>query len=364
MSTYAKILERRTDQTEYLIHWTTSENFVGILKSGFLRATFAVRGWHPDARGNTIKGHVPAVCFSEMPVGNYLQSAVANPSRYPRHAIAIPKKVLYAYGARPVLYSDDRFDACLKQLGRSVADQYRFLYMKLDLSVIPSEVTDWTHEREWRVRPNTKVNEAIGLPEGIQLDPVPPDKWKIKSEWVVPLHLPESYTCDSLPSGLPDDPQFVLLVETEGRKKVTERVIRNYLGAGTYTQIQKYQSKYLEVVKKAHVISFEQIRDERDRNGLWRLEDVLNPSTRPQSEVAAWWDRAKTETRRQVLKQICTKGKDYEYQQWQNLPGARGTAFFSPSVQDRIQGNERAREMLKADVMGWVQETLGIAISY
>jgi hypothetical protein len=98
----------------YLIHWTTKYDFDAIIRSGFLVPGYAARYdvYHNKGKERpTIYGTRPVVCLSEMPIGNWIQSITAN-VRYSqlRWGIAIPKKILYAYGARPVLYIDKRED--------------------------------------------------------------------------------------------------------------------------------------------------------------------------------------------------------------------------------------------------------------
>lgn len=75
------IIERRSDMSSYLIHWTTAKAFDAIIRSGFLMPGRAER-WHDvstseEGKDFTIYGPRHAVCFSEMPIGNWIQSITA-----------------------------------------------------------------------------------------------------------------------------------------------------------------------------------------------------------------------------------------------------------------------------------------------
>jgi hypothetical protein len=76
--------KQRTDITEYLIHWTSKSRFSSIIETGLLVADWGVRTVSEEEACRTISGDRPAVCFGEVPVGNYLQSSLALPNRYSR----------------------------------------------------------------------------------------------------------------------------------------------------------------------------------------------------------------------------------------------------------------------------------------
>jgi hypothetical protein len=217
-----KILEQRTDVSRYLLHWTTRERFRGIVRGGFLVATYAPREISPEETFNTIRGNKKAVCFTEMPIGNYLQSAVADPSRYKLWGIAILKKTLYAYGGRPVLYSDESFYRYLKSIKpENEGDKYRFLFS--NYSPIGGGA-DWMHEREWRVCPNIEINSRIGLNADSRIHHFSDGKeTELKGDCLVPLHLPAPDKRGKLHSQLPKAPEFVLLVETKKDAEVVNR---------------------------------------------------------------------------------------------------------------------------------------------
>lgn len=256
-----KIIEQRTDISKYLFHWTTCDSFFGIIKGGFFIATFAPRMISSEEGFHTIRGNKEAVCFTEMPIGNYLQSTATDPSRYPRWGISILKKTLYAYGARPVLYSDEQFYRQLERFQpNSEGDRYRFLFSHYFPHVGTS---DWMHEREWRVRPNIEVNDKIGLNSKSTIKHLRNgEEAKVKCDHLVPLHLPNPDSQGHLKPQLPETPQFVLIVDTEkdksmvcGRCQLDDILpVRVFWARGDYSSINEYRDRYKEALKKAVVI--------------------------------------------------------------------------------------------------------------
>ena len=131
-----------------------------------------------------------------------------------------------------------------------------------------------------------------------------------------------------------------------------------------YLSIAEYRDRYLKALGKVKVVSFEFIRDERDRRGIWRLEDFLS-LPKGQSKIAILWEKARTETRRQILKRIGAEpDKGYGYYHWSNLPRSNSTSLFCPppppGIQNRIEDSEQAIEILESDVKSWIQEFFGV----
>lgn len=116
--------------------------------------------WASWARRNncrTVYGSNPAVCFTEMPLGAFIEAGEARARRneaMSSYGLIFPKKALYSLGARPVIYGLSSRPSIIedKRTGERLisadhlapAEQYRFVTFALDASI------DWTHEREWR----------------------------------------------------------------------------------------------------------------------------------------------------------------------------------------------------------------------
>lgn len=96
---------------------------------------------------DTIRGAVPAVCFSEQTLKARLESFLADSRRYSGCGIAFEKRSLFQYGGRPAIYGDD---GLLERLH----EDDKYLWVRYSpLPHAPQEYpVDWTHEREWRVR--------------------------------------------------------------------------------------------------------------------------------------------------------------------------------------------------------------------
>ncbi|MBG6188401.1 hypothetical protein [Flavobacterium sp. CAN_S2] len=119
-----------------------------IIREGGLRANLSFRNGKA-----TIYGNNPVICFTEMPLINFLEYVKLrhNSSRITQYGVAMLKKEVYKNGGRPVIsgLSTENFeylDAQKKILKPEIlplAEQYR--YVKFDFT------TDWTHEREWRI---------------------------------------------------------------------------------------------------------------------------------------------------------------------------------------------------------------------
>lgn len=127
------------------------EVLTNIIREGGLRADLSFRKGR-----STIYGNTPVICFTEMPLINFLQyvNLRNDRTRFTEYGVAVLKKEIYENGGRPVisgLSSDNEFeyfDASKRILKPEImpfTEQYR--YVKLDLSA----GNDWTHEREWRI---------------------------------------------------------------------------------------------------------------------------------------------------------------------------------------------------------------------
>lgn len=127
-----------------------------IIREGGLRAHLSFR------KGKaTIYGNTPVICFTEMPLINFLQyvSLRNDRTRFTEYGVAVLKKEMFKIGGRPVisgLSAENEFEFAdaskriIKPEILPLTEQYR--YVKLDLSA----GNDWTHEREWRIACTTK----------------------------------------------------------------------------------------------------------------------------------------------------------------------------------------------------------------
>lgn len=143
-----------------------------MLSMGYIRAGFSYR-----KEEKTIYGNRPAICFTEMPLHALIQYA-KNRSKSDltsAYAIAFPRKELYNAGARNVFYGlssphkeaeegdpylDEYFHRNLSsECGISLNEQYRYVYTNLN----GTKITDWTHEREWRLACDYGDHSMVGL---------------------------------------------------------------------------------------------------------------------------------------------------------------------------------------------------------
>ncbi|MGE7205493.1 DUF4427 domain-containing protein [Sphingomonas sp. NPDC019816] len=123
------------------------------IRQGRLWATWSFR-----TTGRTIYGPRPAVCFTEMPIAAFIETALARNLRgeaISPFAIVLPKRALFQIGARPVIYGLTGTPPPAKvevDGARMLPDgvlprheQYR--YAAFDGH---QGRPDWSHEREWR----------------------------------------------------------------------------------------------------------------------------------------------------------------------------------------------------------------------
>ncbi len=281
-----KILKHRTDVSEYLIHWTDQKSFWPIIRSGFLVATRAARRIEGEDRGWPTIREGEAVCFSETPIGNYLQS-VDSEARYRERqwGIAIPKRAIYLYGGRPVLYGDDSFFQRLDK-------QDRYLFFPFDYPK-----PNFTHEREWRVRPNLEINKSIGFqitgefPNWIFKDEYQKldrlrykNREMIEADKIVPFHLPKLTKGEMKKYDWPDFPEFIILVKKEEDKQELKTFIHSVVSQTTDLeklfhsvydfQTGNYRNQYFSALNQAKILSLEFVRSKQQLSELWRLEDI------------------------------------------------------------------------------------------
>jgi hypothetical protein len=253
------------------------------------------------------------------------------------------------------LYGDTSFRQRLKK-----EDKYRFV------SFQPNRGVDWTHEREWRVCPDVKLNSRIGLKSEVRLE-------RGKGNQLVPLHFPNLDRDGKWEPELPENPQFVILVESESDKdKITEMITHLQNPSGMpwalideiYLPIREYRDKYLMALSGAIVVSLEQARDVRDRRDIWCLEDMLSLPDEAHAQIATLWNKAKTSTRLRVLNLVGAKlDKGYEYCQWQDLTGDSSVFSDTPrKIRERIERDKCAVDMLRDDAKEWAESSFGLGM--
>jgi hypothetical protein len=151
-------MAERSDLTSQLVHLTRGAGADG-------KSPDAVNVLLQILRDNTIKGSTtnsgfivgahPAVCFQDAPLYHLAQNIHAEELfrasnkqakvRYLGVGVMFPKTYVYRRGGRPVFY--EQREKAKTLLPRS--EHWRIV--NYDLS-IDDAFTDWTHEREWRVR--------------------------------------------------------------------------------------------------------------------------------------------------------------------------------------------------------------------
>jgi hypothetical protein len=222
--------------------------------SGFLKAGFAERWGMREKPRPTVMGPYPVVCFTEQPLQFLAESTKADRNRYTKFGIAVRKDELFYYGGRPVIYSDQ---PTLEQL----PDELKYLWVHYDPTALwkRSYPIDFTHEREWRARPNREQNMLVGLHGHAHPD--------LDMDKVVPIHLPNHL-------GLTQEPHLVILVaKEEYRAKLAEWI------CGNVEEIRKkgnYWQKYAAALASAaetRILSFEEAQ--KSTQSLGRIEDFL-----------------------------------------------------------------------------------------
>jgi len=256
-----RIKELRPDVTDYVLHSTRNEGWErnrdsafdrlkNILCWGFIRATFGEKV-HTVSRTSvkTVVGKYPAVSFTEQPLSCFIKSIEAD-HRYTEFAIAVRKDELFAYGGRPVIYGtrDD-----LKEL--NLPEDRKYLWATYN----PLENIDWTHEREWRVRPNEPENKRIGLYSDLPAQWVETHNFPLLHR--VPIFLPYL--------SFPSITKFMILVDTEQRKSELTKWIGD--NQGKISEKGDYWRSYATALNSVQILSFEKVK----QNAMGRIEDFL-----------------------------------------------------------------------------------------
>ncbi len=247
MKNWQRLRKERRDITDHLIHWTKDfGTLLEILDCGYLTPTFApVYSVYAKEKRDTIRGSIPAVCFTEQPLDCFYRACKLGIARYRPYGIVVHKYALYAYGGRPVIYGDN---STLEEL----PDNRKYLWVGYD--PIPNQEgypLDFTHEREWRCTVNS--NPQFGYTN-------------MPNEGV-PILLPWDAHHDS------DSYRFRIIVN--------EREEKNYIPALVQSKPtrSKILREYFSKLPEASVVSIEEVGDFIHKLQLTslRFEDIKVP---------------------------------------------------------------------------------------
>lgn len=114
--------------------------------------------------GNCIYGNIPAICFTEMPLPAFIESANFRYQKNEKisvYGLIFRKNDLYKLGARPVIYGLSKNNNCEIIPGKNGSKQFdKNIFPEKELyRYVPYEPfdkdyeggIDFTHEREWRL---------------------------------------------------------------------------------------------------------------------------------------------------------------------------------------------------------------------
>lgn len=281
MKDFERIREARKDTTIYLVHLvrhrpgpehaSSYEVLKEILTCGYFKAGFGQRMSAIRQRLMiTIKGPSPAVCFTEQPLNYILTSnRILGLSRYPLYGVAVQKEHLYGYGGRPVIYGDESLLGAKVPTGEPRYEEDKeihtggplhpglhYLWVKYDPRIEPAfggYPIDWTHEREWRCKPRRRFYVVANRVE----------LWD--KEDGVPILLPGDDE---------EEPAFRILVSKD--EEVLD--LRSFIDEELPTESTEGRilTHYLQKLRKARIISFEEVRRQlAGGDESWaRIEDL------------------------------------------------------------------------------------------
>lgn len=165
-SDYQQLINHAADESvPFLTHWTRAKESVSLQKLsdaeldelllsdencdrsalGVLLSILKQRRIRATAQ--TIRGPVPVVCFTAMPLQQITEQRTFRTHRgrwdFEHYGLCIRREALRRFGARPVIYgTDEEFESL------SDADRPWF---QLRASASSSSEIDWTIEQEWRM---------------------------------------------------------------------------------------------------------------------------------------------------------------------------------------------------------------------
>lgn len=193
MKNWEAIRAARDDLTDYVVHLTRMgsnqtplDTLLQILRSGVIRPTFGLKRLAGKSTTSiTVKGPDPAVCLTEQTIAAIVKTLPIVRSRYSGYGIAYHKVDLHAFGGRPVLYGtseilgrqvrqgEPNWQEGKEIYGGGLPANHQYLFVRYDPAMAgtgsyPS--SDWTWEREWRIRANGRLAANGGLPVLLSFD--------------------------------------------------------------------------------------------------------------------------------------------------------------------------------------------------
>lgn len=222
------------------------EVLINIIEEGGLRASHSFRNGK-----STIYGGDPVVCFTEMPLINLIQYVKDRNDKYrfTEYGIAVLKKDVYEMKGRPVIsgLSEDskfKFENFNKRIIHPSIlpynEQYR--YVKLDLT----NGTDWTHEREWRIRCDYNKKDF-----SIRDDRV----LNVHNTWGIGIFSEIFFS------------ETIIILKTEEEAREIQQIVQKQLDSGYSKGGKEFSNevKYLIIDKAVNYL---------DNNSLTRIEDL------------------------------------------------------------------------------------------
>ena len=139
---------------------TVEENILSpfFILRRIIRNCQLISTWSYRSGNRTIYGKYPAVCFTEMPLSEFVRTSIQRQSKGHKissYGLIFNKKQLFGLGTRPVIYGASQevrviSNGLYKELDPQIySDKELYRYVAFNLDRLPYPI-DWTHEREWR----------------------------------------------------------------------------------------------------------------------------------------------------------------------------------------------------------------------
>ena len=148
---WQKRIRLRSDISSYVTHFTRSTKDMNTLS--VLMKILNERRLIGSGKTGFIKGNFSAVCFQDAPVSGLVQNLIheqyhreelGGKIRYYPCGLMFRKPYVFKKGGRPVIYETKEIADLLY-----TEESWRVVTFNLNDE---SNIIDWTHEREWRVK--------------------------------------------------------------------------------------------------------------------------------------------------------------------------------------------------------------------